>query len=69
MRLPPDPRGHGLTDRSGFKRQFKLMFKPVRVAATIIMLVAIVLSFVAAFALPSNLAVLCVRVARCGLRR
>lgn len=44
--------GRELTD-SGFRRQWKLMFKPVRLVATIIMLLSIVLCFVFAFVLSS----------------
>jgi len=39
----------------GFFRQLKLMFKPVRVIATIVFLASIVLVFVAAFVINSNI--------------
>ena len=42
---------------SGFKKQLELMFKPIRVVATVILFVSIVLCFVAAFVLP---AILCI---------
>ncbi|CCM02935.1 uncharacterized protein FIBRA_05050 [Fibroporia radiculosa] len=42
----------------GFMKQFKLMFKPVRVVATIVFLASIVLVFVAAYVIDSD--VLCI---------
>ncbi|KIP09238.1 hypothetical protein PHLGIDRAFT_18665 [Phlebiopsis gigantea 11061_1 CR5-6] len=39
----------------GFAKQLKLMFKPVRVAATLIFLVSIVLVFIGAFVINSDL--------------
>lgn len=39
----------------GFTKQLKLMFKPVRVAATLIFLVSIVLVFIGAFVINSDL--------------
>lgn len=41
-----------LTD-SGFRRQWKLMFKPVRIVATIVMLLSIVACFIFAFLISS----------------
>jgi hypothetical protein len=42
----------------GFARQLKLMFKPVRVLATIILVVSVVLVFIGAFVLRSD--ILCI---------
>lgn len=42
----------------GFKKQFKTMFKPIRVVATVLMLASIVMCFVAAFLLPTVLCIL-----------
>ncbi|BEI82700.1 hypothetical protein CcaverHIS002_0305680 [Cutaneotrichosporon cavernicola] len=42
----------------GFKRQAKLMFKPVRIVATIIMLVALALTFVMAFLVGGGVAII-----------
>ncbi|KLT45868.1 SFT2-domain-containing protein [Cutaneotrichosporon oleaginosum] len=42
----------------GFRRQAKLMFKPVRIVATILMLVSLVLTFVIAFLVGGGVAII-----------
>lgn len=56
-----------LLTNSGFWRQAKLMFKPVRAAAAIVMLLAIVMCFVAAFLLPPALCILFVIIEYCAM--